>query len=179
MLYDFADKKVELRGRYYIAPSADVVGMVTLEDNASIWFQTVVRGDTDRIVIGENSNIQDGSVLHTDEGIQLLIGANVTVGHKVILHGCRIGDGSMVGMGAVVLNRASVGRNCIIAAKALIPEGKEIPDNSVVMGSPGKVVREVQEADLRMMQETIRIYIDRAEKYRTLVQQSDRAMASG
>ncbi len=179
MLYDFADKKVELRGRYYIAPSADVVGMVTLKDNASVWFQTVVRGDTDRIVIGENSNIQDGSVLHTDEGIQLLIGANVTVGHKVILHGCRIGDGSMVGMGAVVLNRASVGRNCIIAAKALIPEGKEIPDNSVVMGSPGKVVREVQEADLRMMQETIRIYIDRAEKYRTLVQQSDRAMASG
>lgn len=179
MLYDFGDKKVECLGRYYIAPSADVVGMVCLEDNASIWFQTVVRGDTDRIVIGERSNIQDGSVLHTDEGIELVIGSNVTVGHKVILHGCRIGDGSMVGMGAVVLNRAAVGRNCIIAANALIPEGKEIPDNSVVMGSPGKVVREVRNTDLEMMQETIRIYIDRAEKYRTMVQQSDRATARG
>jgi len=179
MIYDFADKQVECKGRYYIAPSADVIGMVTLEDNASIWFQSVVRADTDHIVIGENSNIQDGSILHTDEGIQLIVGANVTVGHSVALHGCRIGENSMVGMGAVILNGAVIGRNCLIAANALVPEGKEFPDNSLLMGSPAKVAREVSDKEKKMMQETIGIYTNRAEKYRNQVRPSDRPMAQG
>ena len=117
------------------------MGKVTLKKNASIWFGAVLRGDNDPIVIGENSNIQDNSVLHTDVGQPLTIGDNVTVGHMVMMHGCTIGDGSLIGIGAIVLNGARIGRNCLIGAGSLITEGKEIPDNSVVMGSPGKVVR--------------------------------------
>jgi carbonic anhydrase/acetyltransferase-like protein (isoleucine patch superfamily) len=128
---------------YWIAPNAMVVGRVILKKNASIWFGATLRGDNDPIIVGENSNIQDGSVLHTDVGSPLVIGANVTVGHMVMMHGCTIGDGSLIGIGAVVLNGAKIGRNCLIGAKCLIPEGKVIPDNSLVMGAPGKVVREV------------------------------------
>src|SRR6202008_4091759 len=128
---------------YWIAPNAAVIGRVILKKNASIWWGCTVRGDNDPIVIGENSNIQDGSVLHTDMGAPLVIGANVTVGHMAMLHGCEIGDGSLIGIGAVVLNGVKIGKNCLIGAKALIPEGKVIPDNSLVMGAPGKVVREV------------------------------------
>jgi carbonic anhydrase/acetyltransferase-like protein (isoleucine patch superfamily) len=118
-----------------------------------------VRGDNDPIVIGENSNVQDGSVLHTDTGSPLTIGANVTVGHMTMLHGCDIGDGSLIGIGAVVLNGAKIGRNCLIGAKSLIPEGKEIPDNSLVMGAPGKVVREVSEAQLATLRESAAGYV--------------------
>jgi len=166
MLYDYQEEPVRCKGDCYVAPSADVLGMVTLGEDASVWFQTVVRGDTDRIFIGSGSNIQDGSVLHTDEGIELVIEAHVTVGHKAVLHGCRIGEWSMVGIGATVLNRAVVGRECIIAAGALVPEGKEIPDGSVVMGSPGKVVREVTERDREMLREAVDHYVDRARNYR-------------
>ena len=126
---------------YWIAPTATVVGNVILKKNASIWFGAVLRGDNDPIVIGENSNIQDNSVLHTDIGQPLTIGANVTVGHMVMLHGCAVGDGSLIGIGSIILNGAKIGKNCIIGAGSLITEGKEIPDNSMVMGSPGKVVR--------------------------------------
>jgi carbonic anhydrase/acetyltransferase-like protein (isoleucine patch superfamily) len=133
---------------YWIAPNAAVMGHVILKKNASIWWGCTVRGDNDPIVIGENSNVQDGSVLHTDVGSPLTIGANVTVGHMAMLHGCDIGDGSLIGIGAVVLNGAKIGRNCLIGSKALIPEGKIIPDNSLVMGVPGKVVREVSEEQL-------------------------------
>ncbi|MEO8812764.1 MAG: gamma carbonic anhydrase family protein [Caulobacteraceae bacterium] len=128
-------------GEYWIAPTATVVGRVILKRNASIWFGTVLRGDNDPIEIGENSNVQDNSVLHTDHGTPLTIGANVTVGHMVMMHGCTIGDGSLVGIGAIILNGAKVGRNCLIGAGALITEGKEIPDGSMVLGSPGKVIR--------------------------------------
>jgi len=130
-------------GEYWIAPTATVVGNVILKKNASIWFGAVLRGDNDPIIIGENSNVQDNSVLHTDTGSPLTIGANVTVGHKVMLHGCTIGDGSLIGIGAIILNGAKIGRNCLIGAGALITEGKDIPDNSMVVGSPGKVIREV------------------------------------
>ncbi len=133
-------------GEYWIAPTATVVGNVILKKNASIWFGAVLRGDNDPITIGENSNIQDNSVLHTDVGMPLTIGANVTVGHMVMLHGCTIGDGSLIGIGSIVLNGAKIGKNCIIGASSLITEGKEIPDNSMVMGSPGKVVRTLSEA---------------------------------
>jgi carbonic anhydrase/acetyltransferase-like protein (isoleucine patch superfamily) len=170
MLYDFQDAAVRCADRCFIAPSADVIGMVSLEDRASIWFQAVVRGDTDRISIGQRTNIQDGSILHTDEGIQLVVGSDVTVGHRVILHGCRIGQGSMIGMGAVIMNRAEIGRNCIVAANTLIPEGKEIPDGSVVMGSPGAIVREVTDKDLDLMRQAVQIYVERAETYRTRLQ---------
>jgi carbonic anhydrase/acetyltransferase-like protein (isoleucine patch superfamily) len=118
-----------------------VVGHVILKKNASVWFGAVLRGDNDPIIVGENSNVQDNSVLHTDLGSPLTIGANVTIGHMVMLHGCQIGDGSLIGIGSIVLNGAKIGRNCIIGASSLITEGKEIPDNSMVMGSPGKVVR--------------------------------------
>jgi len=130
-------------GNYWIAPNAQVIGNCILHHNASVWFNAVLRGDNDPITIGENSNIQDGAILHTDLGIPLTIGKNVTVGHLAMLHGCEIGDNSLIGIGAVVLNRAVIGKNCIIGAKALIPEGKVIPDNSLVMGAPGKVIREV------------------------------------
>ncbi len=128
-------------GEYWIAPTASVIGNVILKKNASVWFGAVLRGDNDTIVVGENSNVQDNSVLHTDFGQPLTIGANVTVGHMVMLHGCTIGDGSLIGIGSIVLNGAKIGKNCIIGANSLITEGKEIPDNSMVMGSPGKVVR--------------------------------------
>jgi carbonic anhydrase/acetyltransferase-like protein (isoleucine patch superfamily) len=128
---------------YWIAPSAVVIGKVKLERNAGIWFGAVLRGDNELILIGEGSNIQDGCVLHTDMGAPLTVGRNCTIGHKAILHGCSIGDNSLIGMGSTILNHAKIGRNCLIGANALIAEGKAIPDNSLVMGAPGKVVREV------------------------------------
>ena len=126
---------------YWISPTAVVIGNVILKKNASVWFGAVLRGDNEPITIGENSNVQENSVLHTDIGFPLTIGAGVTVGHLVMLHGCTIGDGSLIGIGAIVLNGARIGRNCLIGAGALITEGKEIPDNSMVVGAPGKVIR--------------------------------------
>lgn len=152
-------------GEYWIAPGAVVIGRVELKKNASIWFGSVLRGDNDPIVIGENSNIQDGSVLHTDVGVPLTIGANVTVGHKVMLHGCTVGDGSLIGIGSIVLNGAKIGRNCLIGANSLITEGKEIPDNSVVMGAPGKVVREVDERVLAVLKGSAEVYVRNWKRY--------------
>jgi carbonic anhydrase/acetyltransferase-like protein (isoleucine patch superfamily) len=144
-VYDLGAASPSLPGvdEYWIAPNAVVLGNVVLKKNASVWFGATLRGDNDPIVIGENSNVQDGSVLHTDRGSPLTVGANVTIGHMVMLHGCTIGDNSLVGIGSIVLNGARIGRNCLIGANCLITEGKEIPDNSLVMGSPGKVVREL------------------------------------
>ena len=130
-------------GAYWIAASADVIGRVRLERNASIWFNAVLRGDNELILVGEGSNIQDGCVLHTDMGSPLTIGKNCTIGHQAMLHGCTIGENSLVGIGATILNNAVIGKNCLIGAHTLIPERKVIPDNSLVMGSPGKVVREL------------------------------------
>lgn len=138
-------------GRYWIAPDASVIGKVRLEVNASIWFGAVLRGDNELILIGENSNIQDGCVLHTDIGAPLSIGRNCTIGHRAILHGCTIGDNSLIGMGAAILNHARIGRNCLIGANALISEGKIIPDNSLVMGMPGKIVRELDAAAIAQL----------------------------
>jgi carbonic anhydrase/acetyltransferase-like protein (isoleucine patch superfamily) len=128
-------------GEYWIAPSADVIGRVRMLTNASIWFGAVLRGDNEWISVGQGSNIQDGCVLHSDLGAALTIGSNCTIGHKAILHGCEIGDNSLIGMGAIVLNHAKIGKNCLIGAGALIPEGKIIPDNALVVGQPGKVIR--------------------------------------
>jgi carbonic anhydrase/acetyltransferase-like protein (isoleucine patch superfamily) len=153
-------------GEYWIAPNAAVLGSVILKKNASIWFGAVLRGDNDPITVGENSNVQDNSVLHTDAGVPLTIGANVTIGHLVMLHGCTIGDNSLIGIGSIVLNGASIGRNCLIGAGSLITEGKVIPDNSMVMGSPAKVVREVSEKQALMLAGSAGHYVANWKRYR-------------
>src|SRR4030095_12998104 len=142
MLYALGDRRVSLRGRnHYIAPNATVIGTVVLEDEASLWFNTVVRGDNETIVIGPRTNIQDGAILHADEGVPLPRGPEGSVGHLVMLHGCAIGEGSLIGIQSVILNHAVIGRECLIGACTLIPEGKTIPDRSLVMRTPGKGVR--------------------------------------
>lgn len=151
---------------YWIAPNATVVGQVELKRNASIWFGCVVRGDVERIEIGENSNIQDCSVVHADAGTPTIVGNHVTVGHMVMLHGCTIGDGSLIGIGAVVLNGAQIGRNCLIGARALVTEGQVIPDNSMVLGSPGKVVRALGPEQLARFQGGAQHYVENWKRYR-------------
>lgn len=128
-------------GQYWIAPDAQLIGRIQLETDASVWFGAVLRGDNELILVGRRSNVQDGAVLHTDMGYPLTIGTNCTIGHKAILHGCSIGDNTLVGMGATILNGARIGRNCIIGANALVAEGKEILDNSLVVGMPGRIIR--------------------------------------
>ena len=153
-------------GEYWIAPNAVVLGNVILKKNASIWFGATIRGDNDPITIGENSNVQDGSVLHTDTGYPLTIGSNVTVGHMVMLHGCTIGDNSLVGIGSIILNGAKIGKNCLIGANCLITEGKEIPDNSLVMGAPGKVVRELSPEHAARIALGAAHYVENWKRYR-------------
>jgi carbonic anhydrase/acetyltransferase-like protein (isoleucine patch superfamily) len=166
MLYRLDQRVPELRGaRHFVADNASVIGSVILENNASIWFNAVLRGDNEPIHIGENSNIQDGAVLHTDPGVPLTVAANVTVGHQATLHGCMIGEGSLIGIKAVILNHAIIGKNCLIGANALITEGKIIPDNSLVVGSPGKVVRTLTEAEIIRMHTNTARYAERAAHY--------------
>ena len=146
MKYSLGDKRVTLVGEgHFIAPNAAVIGEVILHENASVWFNCVLRGDADRIEVGAGSNIQDGTVLHADPGFPLTVGENVTVGHNAMLHGCTIGDGSLVGINAVVLNGAKVGKGCLIGANALVTEGMEIPDGSLVLGSPAKIKSQLSE----------------------------------
>ena len=140
-IYQLGDDTPQIHPTAFVADSAQVIGKVHLAEDASIWYGTVVRGDTDHIRIGRGSNVQDNSVLHTDEGIELVIGEHVTVGHQVMLHGCTIGDGTLIGIGAIVLNGARIGRHSIVGAGALVTEGKEFPDYSMILGSPAKVVR--------------------------------------
>lgn len=165
--YALGDWRIETpkSGNYWIAPNAVVLGKVRLLENASVWFGAVVRGDTEWITIGENSNVQDGSVLHTDPGVPLVIGRNVTIGHMVMLHGCEIGEGSLVGIGSIILNRVKIGKNCLIGANTLIPEGKEIPDNSMVIGSPGKVVRPVSDDQLVILKYSAEHYVENWKRY--------------
>lgn len=143
MKYTLGDRKVTCKGDYWIAPNAVVIGSVVLENNASIWWNCVLRGDNETITIGENSQVQDGSVLHADPGFPLTLEKNVSVGHMAMIHGCTIGEGSLVGIKAVILNGAKIGKNCLIGAGAFVGEGKEIPDGSLVLGAPGKVVRQL------------------------------------
>jgi carbonic anhydrase/acetyltransferase-like protein (isoleucine patch superfamily) len=146
-------------GDYWIAPTAAVIGRIKLDRHASVWFGAVLRGDNELIHIGEGTNVQDGCVCHTDTGAPLKVGRNCTIGHKAILHSCMIGDNSLIGMGATVLNNARIGRNCLIGANALIPQGKEIPDNSLVIGAPGKIVRSIDEEGARMLAESAAHYV--------------------
>lgn len=154
-------------GLYWIAPSADVIGKVRLLRDASVWFHAVLRGDNEWIEVGEGSNVQDGCVLHTDMGSPLTIGRNCTIGHKAILHGCTIGDNSLIGMGATVLNNVVIGRNCLIGANALIPEGKTIPDNSLVVGAPGKVIRVIDAEGAAQLTRSAEGYVRNWKRYAT------------
>ena len=166
MKYSVDDRKVVCKGDYWIAPDAIVIGSVILEPNASVWFGCIVRGDDDTITIGENSQLQDGCVLHVDSGFPIAIGQNVSVGHMAMLHGCTIGDGSLIGIKSVILNGAKVGRNCLIGANSLIAENKVIPDGSLVIGSPGKVVRQLSEAEIREINSASDHYVQKYKRYR-------------
>jgi carbonic anhydrase/acetyltransferase-like protein (isoleucine patch superfamily) len=163
--YELDGFRPEAEGDHWIADTAVVLGRVILKKNASVWFGAVLRGDNDPITIGENSNVQDGSVLHTDDGSPLTIGRDCTIGHMVMLHGCTIGDNTLIGIGSVILNGAKIGRNCLIGARTLITEGKEIPDNSLVMGAPGKVVRTLDADQARMMTASAHHYVENWRRY--------------
>lgn len=165
-IYTLGDRQPVLGNEAWVAPNATVIGDVRLGDHASIWWNAVARGDNDTISIGAGSNIQDGSVLHADAGVPLSIGANVTVGHLVMLHGCSIGEQSLIGIKSVILNRAVIGRHCIIGANSLIPEGKVIPERSLVMGSPGKVVRQLTDEEVARLLLAAQGYVDNARRYR-------------
>jgi len=165
-LFHLGDKQPQLGDNAWIAPNATVIGDVRLGANSSIWWNATLRGDNDPIHIGDNTNIQDGSVLHTDEGVPMHIGNNVTVGHLVMLHGCTVGDGSLIGIGSVILNRAVIGKGCIVGANTLIPEGKVFPDRVLIVGSPGKVVRELSDQDVANLQKSAEHYVANASRYR-------------
>lgn len=164
-IYKLGDKTPQIDPQSWIAPNATVIGDIRLGRNASIWWNATLRGDNDPISIGENSNIQDGSVLHTDEGVPMNIGRDVTVGHLVMLHGCTVGDGSLIGIGSVILNRAVIGRNCIVGANTLIPEGKVYPDRSLIIGSPGKVVRELSDEEVARLIRSAAHYVENWQRY--------------
>lgn len=166
MIYSLEGITPQLKGDNYVAPNATVIGDVVLEKGANVWWNVTIRGDNDRITLGENVNIQDGSVLHTDEGVPLMLEKDVSVGHMVMLHGCTVGEGSLIGIKAVILNHAVIGRECLIGANTLIAEGKVIPDRSLVLGSPGRVVRTLTDLDVKMIRGIAQHYVDNAKRYR-------------
>lgn len=172
-VFSLEDTVPQVHETAWVAESATVIGHVRLEANASVWYGAVVRGDNEPIVIGQGSNVQDGSVLHTDRGSPLTIGQGVTVGHQVCLHGCTIGDGSLIGIQAVVLNGARIGRNCLVGAGALVTEGKEFPDNSLIMGSPAKVVRELSPEQAQRLHRSAENYVANAQLHRERLRRVD------
>jgi carbonic anhydrase/acetyltransferase-like protein (isoleucine patch superfamily) len=157
----------------WVADSAQVIGNVVLGDQASVWFGTVVRGDTERISIGAGSNIQDTSVLHADIGKPLVIGERVTVGHQAVLHGCTVGDESLIGIGAIILNGAKIGKNCLVGAGSLVTEGKEFPDGSMIMGAPAKLVRQLTAEQMASLRDSAQHYIDNAQRFRIGLKEID------
>lgn len=167
MIYELDDRRVQFASdNYFIADNASVIGAVSIGDDVSIWFNAVARGDSDSITIGDRTNIQDGAMLHADAGAPLIIGRDVTVGHHAVVHGCTVGDGTLIGINAVVLNNARIGRNCIIGANALIPEGKEIPDGSLVVGAPGRVVRQLPDEAKRQLEGMAAHYVENGRRFR-------------
>ena len=166
MIYQLGDRKPILKGDNYVAPNAAVIGSVLMEANSSVWFNVTIRGDNDLITLGENVNVQDGSVVHTDGGIAVTLERNVSIGHLVMLHGCLIRENTLIGIGAIILNRVTVGKNCLIGAGSLIPEGKTIPDGSLVLGVPGKVVRALTPEEIAMNTWIAEHYVERAKAYR-------------
>jgi carbonic anhydrase/acetyltransferase-like protein (isoleucine patch superfamily) len=166
MIYELDGRRPVLKADNYVAPNAAVIGSVVMERGASVWFGVTIRGDNDLITLGENVNVQDGSIIHTDSGYPVTLHRNVSVGHLVMLHGCTIHENALIGIGAIVLNRAVIGRNCLIGAGALVPEGKTIPEGSLVMGVPGKVVRQLTPEDIANNTWIADHYVERAALYR-------------
>ena len=166
MIYDFEGQTPKMDPNSWAASNAVLIGKVELKKDSNIWFNVTLRGDVEPITIGEGSNVQDGSVIHTDPGCPAIIGKNVTIGHLVMLHGCIIEDDCLIGIGSTILNKAKIGKNCIIGAKALITENKEIPDNSLVIGAPGKVIRQVTEDEKKSVFENTKHYQDNWKKYK-------------
>ncbi len=168
MKYAIGEHRVITRGDdYWIAPGASVIGKVTLEAGANIWFGTAIRGDNEMITVGEGSNVQENCVLHTDPGFPLTLGRNVSVGHLAMLHGCTVGDGALIGIGAVVLNGAKIGAGSLIGAKALVAEGKEIPERSLVVGAPGKVIRKLTDEEVVNLEMIAKRYVERSRRFKT------------
>ena len=167
MIYEYQNKLPQIDNKSWVAPNAVIIGSVILEEETSIWWNAVLRGDNEKIHVGKGSNIQDGSVAHTDPGFGLYIGKNVTVGHMAMIHGCTIGDGSLVGIGSIILNGAKIGKGCLIGANSFIAENKEIPDNSIVLGAPGKIIGEVREKHKAMMERAQKSYVRRSIAYKT------------
>ena len=166
MIYTLDQRVPQFNSGAWAAENATIIGSVTLESNANVWFNCVLRGDNDDLIVGENSNVQDGSVLHTDPGIKLRIGRDCTIGHLVMLHGCEIGDNTLVGIKSVILNRAKIGKNSIVGANSLVTEGKQFPDNVMLMGAPAKVVRELTPQEIQVIQFTSQLYVKNAQRYR-------------
>ncbi|HEY9194377.1 MAG TPA: gamma carbonic anhydrase family protein [Methyloversatilis sp.] len=165
-IYSIDDQHPVLHPSTWVAPGAVVIGNAELKAGVNVWFGAVIRADNDRIVIGERTNVQDGAVLHIDEGVPLQIGDDVTIGHHAMLHGCTIGEGSLIGIKAVVMNRAVIGRHCLIGANALIPEGRVIPERSLVVGSPGRIVRELTDEEVAGLMKSAAQYVAKADMYR-------------
>ena len=165
MIYQIDKHRPKFNNTNFIAPNATVIGRVVLEKGASVWFNLVIRGDNDPIVIGKNSNIQDGSILHTDLGAPLNIGEGVTVGHKVMLHGCTISKNCLIGINSTILNHAVIGQNSIVGANSLITEGKEYPNNVLIMGSPAKPIRELREAEIMMIKMASQNYVENGKRF--------------
>jgi carbonic anhydrase/acetyltransferase-like protein (isoleucine patch superfamily) len=166
-VFSLGERRVEFRGEeWFVAHNATVVGSVVLENQCSIWFNVVIRGDSDLITVGERVNIQDGAVLHTDPGIRLTIGRGASVGHKAMLHGCTVGEGTLIGINSVIMNHAVIGRHSIVGANTLIPEGKQYPERVLLLGSPAKVVREVRQEEVEWIQGIAAGYVQRARQYR-------------
>ena len=166
-IYQLNESKPSVHPSAWVADSAQVMGAVTLAENTSVWFGVVIRGDTSTISVGRGSNIQDNSVLHADEGMPLVIGEGVTVGHQVMLHGCTVGNNSLIGIGAVVLNGAKIGNNCLVGAGALVTEGKEFADGSMIIGSPAKAVRMLSPEQIEGLKMSAKHYINNASRYKT------------
>jgi carbonic anhydrase/acetyltransferase-like protein (isoleucine patch superfamily) len=164
-IYEIDGMAPQLAQGAWVADNAEVMGQVELGENASVWYGCVVRGDTEKIRIGRNTNIQDGSVLHADAGVPLTIGDNVTVGHQVMLHGCTVGEGSLIGIQAVVLNNARIGRNSIVGAGSVVTEGKEFPDNSLIVGAPAKAIRTLDAGQVAKFQSIVPHYVANAQRH--------------
>jgi carbonic anhydrase/acetyltransferase-like protein (isoleucine patch superfamily) len=170
MIFTLGDRRPSIHETAFVADSAQVIGSVVLEENTSVWFGAVIRADNALIKLGPDTNLQDGSIIHTDEGLDVQLGRGVTVGHRVVLHGCQIDDFSLVGIGAVVLNRVRIGKHCLIGAGALITEGKQIPDRSLVLGTPARVTRALTDAEVQHLLFSAAHYVHNGQRYRTSLQ---------
>ena len=171
-IYQYKDKSPQIHDSAFVAKEATLIGDVILNEDVSIWPGVVIRGDNEPITVGKGSNVQEGTVMHTDMGCPLTLAENVTVGHQVMLHGCTVGDGSLIGIGAVVLNGARIGKNCLVGAGSLVTEGKEFPDGSMIMGTPAKVVRELTHEQIQGLGKSAQNYVENARRYKAGLKKS-------